>query len=66
MQYLKIKNATKKGYLKAYPGDGVDLRYPSSKLRRGRVQHKMAQTVQCDSGGGGVVVEETGIRSNGK
>ena len=35
---LKIKNATKKGYLIAEEGDGIDTAYPESKTRRGRVQ----------------------------
>ena len=33
-----IKNATKKGYLIAEEGDGIDTAYPESKTRRGRVQ----------------------------
>lgn len=43
--YLKIKNATKKGYIEATEGDGVDLAYPSSEMRRGRVQKDMVQTL---------------------
>ena len=35
---IKIKNATKKGYIEAHNGDGIDLAYPNSKTRRGRVQ----------------------------
>ena len=52
---LKIKNATKKGYLEATDGDGVDI---SSRMEhhRGTVQKDKAQTLttQCD---GGVVVK---------
>ena len=55
-EYLKIKNNTIKGFLIAHEGDGVDLRYPTSNTRRGRVISKLANTVQCDNGGGGVVV----------
>ena len=33
-----IKNATKQGFLEAAEGDGIDLAYPNSKTRRGRVQ----------------------------
>ena len=40
-----IKNATKKGYLEATHGDGVDLAYPESKTRRGRVQSGLSQTL---------------------
>ena len=35
---ILIKNATKKGYLIAEEGDGIDTAYPESKTRRGRVQ----------------------------
>lgn len=40
-----IKNATKKGYLEATHGDGVDLAYPESTTRRGRVQSGLSQTL---------------------
>lgn len=55
MNHLKIKNATKKGYLKAYEGDGVDISYPNSKTKRGRVQKGMAPTIQC-GGDIGVII----------
>lgn len=42
---LLIKNATKKGYLKADCGDSISLAYPNSKTRRGRVVNQMAQTI---------------------
>lgn len=42
---LLIKNATKKGYLEATEGDGIDLTNPESKTRRGRVQKEMSQTL---------------------
>ena len=45
---LKIKNATKKGYLIADDGDGIDTAYPESKTRRGRVQKNMAHTITTD------------------
>ena len=41
-----IKNATSKGYLEAEDGDGIDLSYPDSKTRRGRVQKQMSHTIQ--------------------
>ena len=31
------RNATKQGYMIAHEYDGIDLAYPASKLRRGRV-----------------------------
>ena len=43
-----IKNATKKGYLIAEEGDGIDTAYPDSKTRRGRVQKNMAHTITTD------------------
>lgn len=47
---MKIKNATKQGYLEAEDGDGIDI---SSRMQyhRGTVQKQMAQTL-CSSGGG--------------
>lgn len=45
---LKIKNATKTGYLIAEEGDGIDTAYPFSKTRRGRVQKNMAHTITTD------------------
>lgn len=35
---IKIKQATKKGYIEMIDGGVCDLSYPSSKIRRGRVQ----------------------------
>ena len=45
---ILIKNATKKGYLIADDGDGIDTAYPFSKTRRGRVQKNMAHTITTD------------------
>lgn len=42
---LLIKNATTLGYLQANHGDGIDLAYPNSETRRGRVQKKRSQTL---------------------
>lgn len=42
---ILIKNATKKGYLEAVEGDGIDLSYPESKTRRGRVQKQCSPTL---------------------
>ena len=42
---ILIKNATRKGYLIANDGDGIDTAYPDSKTRRGRVQKNMAHTI---------------------
>ena len=40
-----IKNATKKGYIEASEGNGIDLSFPESKTRRGRVQKEISQTL---------------------
>ena len=47
--HIKIKNATRKGYMEAYDGDGIDVSYPSSKTKRGRVQHDISQTIPSAS-----------------
>lgn len=52
---IEIKNATKKGYLKGYEGDGVDLSYPKSQTRRGRVGKQISQTLQCNDSIGVIV-----------
>ena len=44
---LNINNATKKGYLEAEPGDGIDLS-TRPKNHRGTVQKEMAQTIQTE------------------
>jgi DNA (cytosine-5)-methyltransferase 1 len=36
--HICVRQATKKGYIECEPGGVADLSYPSSKLRRGRVQ----------------------------
>ncbi len=43
--FIKIKNNTKKGYIKAVEGDGIDFSQPNSKTRRGRVQKNKIQTL---------------------
>ena len=47
--FIRIKNATKKGYLECYEGDGVDLTQPTSKTRRGRVQKESIQTLTTEN-----------------
>lgn len=42
---IAIKNATKKGYDEATDGDSVNLQYPDSTTRRGRVGHGVSQTL---------------------
>lgn len=59
---LYIKNATKKGYLEAYEGDGVDI---SSRMQyhRGNVQKDSIQTLDCTGGNSkGVIMSDLRIR----
>lgn len=44
---FRIAEATKKGYAEATIGDSVNIAYPNSKTRRGRVGHGVAQTLTC-------------------
>ena len=54
---IKIKNATKKGYLEAEEGDSIRLQQLTKTDRRGRVQKEVTATLdtQCEQG---VVVKE--------
>ena len=49
---MKIKNGTKKGYDEATDGDGINLAFPESKTRRGRVGKGCSQTLDthCNMG----------------
>ena len=42
---IPIRTANKKGYDMATNGDGIDLAYPESETRRGRVGHGVAKTL---------------------
>lgn len=42
-----IKTANKKGYDLAQNGDSIDLAYPNSTTRRGRVGHEVSKTLAC-------------------
>ena len=46
---LLIKEATKRGYKEAHPGDSVDLGYYGSNTRRGRVGKDIAHTLETSS-----------------
>lgn len=50
--FIKVKEATKKGYKEAYDGDSVNLEQPNSKTRRGRVGNQVSQTLttSCNQG----------------
>ena len=58
---VKIKNATEKGYIDTYIGDGIDLSYVNSTTKRGRVQPQQSQTLTV-SGSVGVLVDNDPIR----
>ena len=45
---VEVREATKKGYTEAYPGDTINLNYPNSKTRRGRVgKDGIANSLTC-------------------
>lgn len=53
--FIEVKEATKQGYVEAYPGDSVNLAYPDSKTRRGRVGKGVSQTLTTSDNMGVVV-----------
>lgn len=55
---ILIKNATKIGYTEATDGDGIDLNYPNSNTRRGRIQKGVSHTLKTDSTVGVVELEK--------
>jgi len=59
--FILIKNATKKGYLEGYPGDGVNLEQPNSETRRGRIQKDVIGCLQTNDQRG-VITEDLRIR----
>ena len=55
---LPIKQATKQGYVVAHEGDSVNISFPNSKTRRGRVgKDSQAQTLEAGGVNQGVVVK---------
>ena len=58
---LPIKEATKKGYAMANEGDAVNIMFPTSKTRRGRVgKDGQAQTLEASGVNQGVVLPAIG------
>ncbi|WP_145456445.1 DNA (cytosine-5-)-methyltransferase [Staphylococcus saprophyticus] len=53
---IAVREATKQGYALAEQGDSVNVSYPTSKTRRGRVGKQVAQTLQAGEVNQGVVV----------
>lgn len=56
--FIKIKTANIKGYDIAIDGDGVDLAYPNSNTRRGRVGHGVSKTLPTSDSQGVVVIDD--------
>ena len=56
---ILVRNATKKGYDEAIEGDSINLSYPESKTRRGRVGKQVSQTIQCNDSMGVVINDRT-------
>jgi DNA (cytosine-5)-methyltransferase 1 len=59
--FLKVKAATKKGYDEATEGDYVNITYPGSNSKRGRVGKGVAHTLTTGDGNA-VVTENIRIR----
>ena len=59
---IAIREATKQGYAIAEQGDSVNVSYPTSKTRRGRVGKQVAQTLQAGEVNQGVVMNDIRIR----
>lgn len=57
-----VREATKQGYAIAERGDSVNVSYPTSKTRRGRVGKQVAQTLQAGEVNQGVVMNDIRIR----
>lgn len=55
--FLRIKEATTKGYAEAGLGDSIDLSHPNSTTRRGRVGKQMANTLLTGEEQGVVVYD---------
>ena len=58
---IEVKEATKKGYQEAQEGDYVNLQFPNSSTRRGRVGKQVANTLLANDAQG-VVTEKLLIR----
>ncbi len=50
--YVAVRTANQKGYDLATNGDGIDLAYPDSQTRRGRVGHGVSKTIPTSSSQG--------------
>ena len=55
---IAVREATKQGYAVAEQGDSVNVTFPTSKTRRGRVGKQVAQTLQAGEVNQGVVIDD--------
>lgn len=58
-QKILVREATKQGYAEAEEGDSINIAYPNSKTRRGRVQKQMAGTLTTSAEQAVVLSEPT-------
>lgn len=63
--FVKVRSANKRGYDLATVGDSVNLQFPTSTTRRGRVGHGVSQTLQT-SDSMGVITEPFCVASRGR
>lgn len=63
---IAVKEATTKGYAVATEGDAVNIQFPNSKTRRGRVGKQMANTIEASGINQGVVERTDRIIEVGK
>ncbi len=59
---IAVREATKQGYAIAEQGDSVNVSFPDSKTRRGRVGKQLANTLQAGETNQGVVMNDIRIR----
>lgn len=57
---VRVKEANKDGFTEVSEGDSINLAYPNSKTRRGRVGHQVAQTLTSQSNEQCVIVQTGG------
>lgn len=63
-EFIVVKEATKKGFAEAYPGDSINLSNPNSETRRGRVGDQIANTL--DTSCNQAVVEPICVAMRGR
>lgn len=63
---IRVKEATKKGYAIAEPGDSINFSNPNSKTRRGRVGKQVAQTLDTSCNQAVIVQKPRGYNKGGE